>query len=545
MVFFLIFVVFTFLSFPKIRKKLNKKNLSILLLIFGFVVSLVIIYPNISEVDRNFFFENNIQNILIQFGIIFLIPISLIIISRYFVKKADVFEDPMPRIYVVIAFFVSFSILAQYIVAYRITDFTGLYLMPAYPLFFISLPLGIIGFKKFLDLYFHSKNNKSFRLIPYFILAIIILPGSYIVLQSYFSFFDGFVASWAETDDTRPLHEWIRNEVDSDAILMYEHPGVLFLRTGNPTIPIPNEFYDKPFELPEYVEHFGADYLVIFNTTARDIIHANLALFSTAYSCSQECIVLKYDPNFTETDYEKIAKEYVKSYNYNVPQIKFQLQQLGMVSEEINSKGFDVKSDITLTAIELKTLFINYVLNETIQFNEKQRQKLEQAESLEFAHNYQNAITVYDEILAADKYNLEALEGKIRIYRILEEKNKVNTLYDQIYQRSREKILENYAPFDLPISTYQTKYSEAIEAEIRYWKSEVSLNKLLGAYNEMLSLDRFNEESLLGKAGTLTKLNRLGEAIDAYNYLLKLIPHEQAEKMEEIQKVQMVYHKIH
>jgi len=28
----------------------------------------------------------------------------------------------------------------------------------------------------------------------------------------------------------------------------------------------------------------------------------------------------------------------------------------------------------------------------------------------------------------------------------------------------------------------------------------------------------------------------LGEAIDAYNYLLKLTPHEQPEKMEEIQK---------
>jgi len=527
-VFFLIFVVFAFISFPKVKKKFSPKNVLIMIIIFGVISSSVFVIQTISESNR----LEVVQYYFIQLGIIILLPLSLVIIPKYFVKNADIFEEKLPRIYVIISFFILFEILALHVITYQTFN---VHWPLVFPLLLITLPLGIIGFKKVIDSVFNLKNRKLIHLLPYFIIIGIILPTSVVFSQETISYLNVCcIEKYQETEDTRPLHEWIRNNLDDNSVLMHERPGILFIHTGKSAVPIPDELNSNPFKILKYVKHFGVEYLVFYEPTSKDRLNAQIASFNPIYSCSKKCVVLKFNPKIDESDFTLAAKDTIKLYKYDVILIEKYMKDFerAMQKSTINEISFISETDDS-DAVKLRNFYFQAILYEIEKFEEERKEQLRTIQLLEQMGKYIPALKRYDEMLETSN-NIEALEGKIRIFKILDDKQAANRIYDEMYELYQERI-RALSLKDPRLDFHNSNYLYAIQSEIKYWQSESSYYKLLDAYEEIFELDQFSEEAWYGKAKTLEKLDRIPEAINAYSYALQFTPSEKYEQIEEIE----------
>ncbi|WP_182129688.1 glycosyltransferase family 39 protein [Nitrosopumilus sp. b3] len=555
LVFFFIFVGFSFFLSTKLQKcffisKIKQKiflilTLSLILILFLGIFDILILngITLIYETLNNQFYseestmdsdqEINRLTLVIQFLIIFIPIITLIYFLRKYFLKNNLFDKDLTRFHSIIPFIMIFSIFAMYIVTIRAG---GVYFPPFYPALFLTLPLGILGLKKFIG-FFIFDDTKLKKFLPYVVIGIILIISiSFILDQSISWIITIHEFDWRTNENFPDFYNWFNENINNESVIMTTYPANTYLNTGNPTVPIPNEFYSNSFETKRYIEHYNVEYILLLNPIPTDIIRAKLSSFTPVVTCNQDCMILKYNPN-QENYIELAAKEFLEVYNYDVLKIKkFLYDDFGW-DPKPNEDG-EIQLRLNFTDEDVNKLSISFIestfdqINPIIQLRqEKNKQSLENAKIHEQSNQYYDALSIYDKLLETNKFDFKALEGKIRVYQNLDDKTQVNKIFDEIYLLYQEKI-NTKSPFDSPIETFQTKYLETIRSEIHYWQNESSDRKLLDAYEEFFELDKFSQEGWYGKAETLEKLGKLPEAIRDYNFLLRVVPSEQTDEIQ-------------
>jgi len=287
--FFLIFLVFALISTSKIRALLTPKNILFFSLILVSILVLVIGFDEIAK-----FFSLNVNQIeFYQLIIIFVMPVILVIIPRYFKKKYDVFNDKIPRVFLVIIFFIPFTIFGTYIASYSVLDTPS---QVVFPMLIVALPLGIFGFRRLLEK-FSQKNNQKQSYITLIFIGIIVFLSSYAIAIGNISFlnilYDYRHLSPSDDNIIESIAK-IKQTISPNKVIMYEFPAVISAHTGNPAVTLPIDFWQ---ELPDsviYLKHFNVEYVIVkIDNPEKLTSEIKLAELSLVNDCGKNCWIYK------------------------------------------------------------------------------------------------------------------------------------------------------------------------------------------------------------------------------------------------------------
>jgi len=587
-----IFILAAFVSFVEIKKKINKKSI----LKSGLILSAVTFFILfINNLNRNS--ANSIELHVVELLIITIIPISIILLSLKNLRNSNIFRKPPTRFFSSFPFLIGFGFFGFYLASFS-TGFLIFYVVQ--PLIFLLVPFGLYGFKRLVNL-IPTKFVKNEHWISYLIIGLIVVPISYVTADENIPSFNSYYPklSWVENEDTKNLHSWLLDNTDPNSVFMHEFPAVLSLYTGNPVAIIPSDFYDRPYEIPKYIDHFKIEYVVFYYPTIKDEQIMNLLQFEKVYNCPLRCAIFKNTinwENFNSYEYTKMQVDWAKTlmklgkvqsaykvYAEILDIKEFDEHTIVLIlanklapiknSQEyekkanliINSISFDLeaikkyyKNDLELVRLKLEPIFssINYddiVSQETDNskffvgkkkladflqnfetfVTDEIQNKLQTAKDLENQKRYSEALHLYNEVAKIDEFNFQVYEGKIRIFKLLEDENSINKAYDEFYDQYQKKI-NNYKGFDVPVNNLLENRISLIYSEIDFWYEDDSFYKVLDAYEELLNLNRFSYNATLGKAQVLEKLDRLPEALSEYKSALRLVPEDQTDLRDKI-----------
>ena len=417
-VLFIYFSVFFFFSVFNIKKSLNKKNSILTAGVFSGISIIVFIYLQFIEINSIYFATNHI----IQLGIIVLVPLFFVCLSIR--SKWKIFFDTIKRPHLVLVFFGVASIFAIYfssLIALQLNHFI------AFPILFMILPLGIVGFKNLIEnLPYKLKRYKNFISIG--IIAVIILSASFIVVPKTVNFANGYGNVEKTTGAPSDVLYWLANSVESDTVLMYQFPTVLFMQTGNPVIVTPSEISNDLETFDYYASYYGADYLVVnVNMLIKNL---DLLLILYGYQNVYENdhgwrIIKLLDTQIVECDLNELnlIQSLVDSQAYDDALIRYDHCGRSLNIEPLVGKLNVYK--ILNQESDIKKMYnlINAVLTAKIEMLEDPilKEKFEKELYASFKSeidwwknigNYYYLLNISNDLLTYDKFNTDALYGR-------------------------------------------------------------------------------------------------------------------------------------
>lgn len=590
-----IFLLATFVSFSKIKEKINNKSLLKTGLILSMIIFFILVYYN-----SNWAPENILEIHVVELLILIIIPTTLIMFSLKNLRNSNIFEKPSTRFYSLFPFLIGFGFFGLYLSTFSTWAFIfGLVL----PLVFLLIPFGLNGMKKLANVVI-NKSIKKEHWISYLIIGLIVVSISFVNADENLKFFTTLNINihWTENEDSKGLHNWLMKNASPDAVLMHELPAILSLHTGNPVVIIPSDFYDKPYNLPKYLDHFKVDYVVFYRQITEFENIMDVLQFERVYSCSNKCVIYKNTINWenfntNSEDYTKLQLDWartlmklgkilsaynvyaevldIKEFDEKTIQLlysdKFTSNTTNQEYEKkknliIDSIGFDLegirkyyKNDLELARLKLEPIillinpdeFISFKAGDSKFFTSKKKivdflqdfetleyeiqKKLSIAKDLENQKRYNEALQLYNEIAKIDEFNFQVYESKIRIFKSLDNENLINEAYDEFYDQYLKKI-DNYKKFNLPVNNLEENHISLYYSEINFWYEDDSFYKILSAYNEIMGMNQFDFNATLGKAEVLEILDRLPEALRTYELAFRLIPENYSD--DDVKKIE-------
>ena len=569
---FLPFLFITYLSISKIKIKFDRR---ILLKFLGLSSIVIISIFGYLQFTKIFFVPILLDNI-IQILIIFSIIISFVILHKRS-KSSSFFEFPIPRSFAILGFFVAISTLILYysnILSLGINDFV------AFPLMFFGLPLGIYGIKKALESAPKLKQEHK-TIIFVVVLICIIVPISYFNVKDFIPYLNEYGSTEEKKESAEMISvQKLSKNVGQDIVLVHSPSSTLFLRTGNPVIPVPEDIIDHPMSTVGYFFRYNATYLIISKDDPmdRDILNlikpmsfgfVTMDKFTLGPSMPDMWKIeysneLLSDPITKAVTLEKMGRsdEAVKIYNAQDPNktiisikdsFKNYMLAYLMGYYEANKTSFNLShfTNSTPETVQARNNLVTKIFERIITGfpNFPLEARLVALKSLENSSYQYEASVGYMQFIDYLKseppipgflvfknqslpysqdilfhYENESWTGEKRISENSYTNDpqsgaKVRQTYDNIYQFLKESMKNSSGKKK---SDIESTYLSLVHSEIKFWQQKSNYEFLHDVYQELTSYDQFNKEGWLGLATTAEKSGDTQEAVIDYQYYLKL-----------------------
>lgn len=569
---FLPFLFITYLSISKIKTNYNRRSLFKFLGISSVVIISIFEYLQVTKI----FSIPILLNDIIQILIIFVIIIVLIIHHKRS-KSSSFFEFPIPRSFTILGFFVAISTLILY---YSNIEGLGINDFVAFPLMFFGLPLGIYGIKKALES--APKLKQEHKTIIFVVLLIcIIVPISYFNVKDFIPYLNEYGSTEEKKESAEMISvQKLSKNVGQDIVLVHSPSSTLFLRTGNPVIPVPEDIIDHPLSTVGYFFRYNATYLIISKDDPMDRDILNLIKpMSFGFVTMDKFTLGPSMPDMWKIEYsnELLSDPITKAVT---------LEKMGRADEAVKIYN---SQDPNKTIISIKDSFKNYMLVYLMGYYETDKTSFNlshftnstpetvQARSNLVTKIFERIITGFPNFplearlvalksLENSSYQYEASVGYMQFIDYLKSeptipgflvfKNqslpysqdilfhyeneswtgekrisensytndpqsgaKVRQTYDSIYQFLKESMKNSSGKKK---SDIESTYLSLVHSEIKFWQQKSNYEFLHDVYQELTSYDQFNKEGWLGLATTAEKSGDTQEAVIDYQYYLKL-----------------------
>ena len=354
-IFFLFFIVFSFVSFQYISK--INKNFKLLISIFGLIVIFFFII-NYFISSLNFTLDA-ISLHIFQIIILISVPIISVLILNY-ISKGKIFLKKIPDPYFIFVICGGLYIIAGYFTLHSTLTINHFVM---FPFFLILLPLGMLGWKRFVN-ELSGQNNKRNKNIVFLVSIsfLIIVPTAVFIPDNVH-----FYKSYSKLDDEHltEAYSWFRENTDQKPVIAtFELPSTLSLKTGNPVVIIPDEMKDlKKFDAKkayDYINFYKITYLLADKIQPKDSFILEILSFEPVFNCGVDCKIYKFTLGPSENDLEK---------SDHIEVLEHKIDYLKTVKQDLKNQYDFNQNQYEKYELDLNTLKIPSYQKLQLQFN--------------------------------------------------------------------------------------------------------------------------------------------------------------------------------
>jgi hypothetical protein len=256
MQFFLVFIACSlaaYLSFPVIKRALSSFYTKI------FLILSIVIYARVVMWAFSF------GGLPFQFLIFIAVPLIIYLGIRFFSTYKDIFTIEGKDIYTILAIFVILNS-CLYLIFVQTTGRVVPEIRIIVFSLFMLIPLAIIGLKKLLEAICAllipptSIRNEIIGLSTISILLIFCFTQ----ISSGISSINAFQNQFAESEQMKLAHKWIKDNIPLDAKIGSNLPHAILLRTGHEAVNFATAYMDDELYKSWIVKKFDIDYLVFY-----------------------------------------------------------------------------------------------------------------------------------------------------------------------------------------------------------------------------------------------------------------------------------------
>lgn len=457
---------------------------------------------------------------LIVYLSIFSSFVIYLLLKPYFSNKGMKFNirfgaDPNKiRICIFVLFFGFFNFLAVYFLSVMTGNTPDI--TYGFPFLILLVPIAIFGLERMIQIV--TTNNTRKSILVFIILGVILVPIG--ISDSAFGIntISDFNKSHTHTDnaETTNVLSWINTHAQHDSVISTSYPGIVSSKTGLQSIALPSE--DDQIKFENFLSYYGVSFLVfsdIDNNNDGRVLYDNIHKWSSlSYSYSEVFSskywhIVKVNNLVESADISKPVLYLEKALQLK---IRGKTVEAMNILDELGNLHPTTNVSEQMCDVLLKRGEFDPAIDDVINCD-----PLLRATQLEEKGDYNNALLAYEKIQNIGRFQIDSMQGQVRVLTKQERYDDALKIYDVFIQSYEDQLTKSSDKTTLQQSLINTIFAKATLLTNLKMYDDAS-----DAYLEVIRLDMFNVDAHEKRAVLLEKLNDPQDALHEYEFVYKL-----------------------